>query len=425
MIVELRRSMLDPRLSVMGFLNEAVLRYPSAINFGPGRPSERHFRVEDSLQSIERFVAHRAKALGWDHERVFADLGQYGRTQGIIADLVARQLAVDEGMEIDPASIVLTAGCQEAMALVLMGLFEPDRDVLLVSDPTYIGITHLAHILGIAVHPVPTGPNGLEAEKVVEAAEAIRRQGKRPKAVYLIPDFDNPRGSSMPLSARKALLAAARDRELLIIEDNPYGMFAYDGPPEPTLKQLDPNGGVIYLGSFSKTLFPGLRVGYLIADQEVDVGGRRTPLAEELAKIKSLTTVNTSALLQAVVGGVLLDFDASLRPLMKDKLPFYRANRDQMLTSLEAHCARFEGVRWNRPRGGFFLTVELPFEFGTDRLKLCAEEHGVIVCPMSFFSLGPGTDKEIRLSFSSLQREQIETGIARLARFIDATLGAC
>jgi (S)-3,5-dihydroxyphenylglycine transaminase len=413
----------------MNFLNEVVLRYPQAVSFAPGRPAEEHFDVEGSLAKIALWVDHHARETGRARDAVFADLGQYGKTNGIIKDLIARQLAADEGIAADPAAIVVTSGAQEGMAILLMGLFA-EGDVLLASDPTYIGITGLAKILGVPLHPVPSGPEGLEPAAVAAAVREVRSAGGRPRALYDVPDFNNPLGTRMPLAARRGLLALCRREGVLVIEDNPYGAFAYDGAPSPTLKSLDREAAVLYMGSFSKTLFPGLRMGYLVADQEVETAtGRRVLLAEELSKVKSLTTVNTPQLLQALVGGILLEQGGSLASLMAAKLPTYRARRDAMLAALDERFGRDpalgRAVSWNRPEGGFFLTVSLPFAFGAAELDACARDFGAIVCPMPFFEVLPGRggrEREIRLSFSYVSEARIAEGIARLARFVASRL---
>ncbi len=419
MDLRLKSCFRDPLLEVMNFLNEVVLRYPAAVSFAPGRPAERHFDVERSLGLAPLFVEHRTAATGWSPRAVWNDLGQYNKTNGIINDLIARHLELDEGIRASPASIVVTHGCQEGMTILLMALFNPAEDVLLVSDPTYIGITGLAAILGIEMVPVATGDDGLEPAAVAAAIEAVLDRGKRPRALYDIPDFNNPLGTRMPIAARHALLALLREREVFLFEDNPYGMFSYDGDPLPTLKALDEHGVVVYMGSFAKTLYPGLRAGYLVADQEVvGEGATRTPLAAELSKVKSLTTVTTSPVVQAVVGGLLLEGEGSVRGLVRGKLPFYRANRDRMLAALEERLGDVPGVRINRPAGGFFLTVELPFPFDDECLQTCARDYGVIVCPMSFFSLSAGREHQVRLSFSYVTEEQIAEGIGRFARFV-------
>ncbi len=419
MDVTLEGRLADPLLDVMNFLNEVVIRYPGAISFAPGRPSERHFDVEGSLARAAPWVESTSRATGRSAREVWNDLGQYNRTNGIIHDLISRQLAADEGIRAAAESIVVTTGCQEAMVILLLGLIDPAADALLISDPAYIGIPGLARILGLTLIPVPTGEQGLEPEAVRAGIEAARRLGRRPRALYDVPDFNNPLGTRMPLETRRALLDLAREHGLLIWEDNPYGMFSYDGPPLPPLKALDEHGVVIYMGSFSKTLFPGLRLGFLVADQQVVLpSGERTSLAAELSKVKSLTTVTTSPLVQAIAGGLLMEGGGSLRPLMAEKLPFYRANRDRMLACLEERLGATGGVRWNRPEGGFFLTLDLPFEFTDDCLVACARDYGVVVCPMSFFSLTPGRERQVRLAFSYVTGEQIAEGIARFARFV-------
>jgi (S)-3,5-dihydroxyphenylglycine transaminase len=420
--IELKPCFGHPLLDVMNFLNEVVLRHPGAISFAPGRPTEQHFDVEGSLGKAKAFVAYRAQALGWTEAAVWNDLGQYNRTNGIINDLIARQLRLDEGIEVEPAAILVTHGCQEAMVVLLLGLFEAERDVLLVSDPTYIGITGLAALAGIEIRPVAMEAEGLPMERLRAAIAEVRAAGKRPRAFYHIPDFNNPLGSQMPLAERHRLLGLLREEGVLLFEDNPYGMFAFDREPLPTLKQLDKDGLVIYLGSFAKTLYPGLRVGYLVADQLVAApggpAGKKLPLAVELSKVKSLTTVNTSPLLQAIAGAILLENDFSLRTVVKRKLPFYRDNRDRMQACLEKELGGRPGIAWNRPAGGFFMTVDVPFVFGDAEVEACARDYGVIVCPVSYFALSPGRERQVRLSFSYVSQQQIEEGIGRFARFL-------
>jgi (S)-3,5-dihydroxyphenylglycine transaminase len=425
MDITLKGWLADPSLDVMNFLNEVVLRYPDAVSFAPGRPSEQFFDVERSLGEASLWVESRAASLGLGARAVWNDIGQYNKTNGIINDLVVRQLAADEGITASPESVIVTTGCQEGMLILLLGLIDPAEDALLVSDPAYIGVPGLSRIMGLTVIPVPTGEGGLEPEAVRRGIAEARRLGRRPRALYDVPDFNNPLGTRIPVQTRAELLDLAQEEGMLLWEDNPYGMFSYDGPPLPTLKALDRHGVVIYMGSFSKTLFPGLRLGYLVADQTVVLpSGKRVPLAAELSKVKSLTTVNTSTVVQAIAGGILLETGGSLRPLMDAKLPFYRANRDRMVAALEQALGGVEGVRWNRPEGGFFLTLNLPFDFTDGDLTACARDYGVIVCPMRFFALTPGRERQVRLSFSYVDGEQIAEGISRLARFVRDRVGA-
>lgn len=405
----------------MNFLNEIVDHYPDAISLAPGRPVEETFEVARTLQGIDGYL--RDRSAGGSGARELDRLGQYGRTNGIIREAIARHLEVDEAIGVDADAIVVTVGCQEAMLVLLLALFEPEEDVLLVTCPTYIGITGLADLLGIRVHPLRQGAEGLEPDVLRRGIAEVRATGRRPRALYDIPDFNNPRGSSMPLPARKEILRIAQDEELLIFEDNPYGMFSYDAPPAPTLKSLDSREQVIYLGSFSKTLFPGLRVGYIVADQVVEEpGGGALPLAQALSRVKSLTTVNTPPLMQAAVAGVLARHGHSLEPRVREILPVYRERRDAMLGALERSFGADEllqSVSWSRPRGGFFVSVKFPFEFGRDAARECAADFGVICCPMTFFTVGAGCEDEARLSFSYATPEQIEEGVGRLARYAE------
>jgi (S)-3,5-dihydroxyphenylglycine transaminase len=412
----------DPLLDVMNFLNEVVLEFPEAISFAPGRPVESLFCVDEHLRSIASYVGNVAARTSRDAVAVWQDMGQYGRTNGMITDLVAAHLRADERIDVHPDAIMITVGAQEAMAILLAGLFDPQHDALLVSDPTYIGITGLARILGIRVVPVPAGEGGLDPDAVERTIVSVSRTA-RVRALYDIPDFNNPLGTSLGLADRYRLLDVCRRHDVLLLEDNPYGMFAYDGERLPTLKSLDNDGTVVYIGSFSKTLFPGLRIGYLVADQIVGGGGET--LAKALSRVKSLITVNTPPPLQAAAAAVLLRTGGSLEPIVAPKRATYRAHRDAMISSLHRTLDDLRGVvSWSTPAGGFFLTVTLPFAFGQRELHRCAAEHGVIVCPMQVFCLASRRERQIRLSFSYVDPQRIATGIARLGGFIRAQIAS-
>jgi (S)-3,5-dihydroxyphenylglycine transaminase len=180
---------------------------------------------------------------------------------------------------------------------------------------------------------------------------------------------------------------------------------------------------VIYLGSFAKTCFPGARLGYAIADQNVvDADGKQSLLADQFAKIKSMLTVNTPSLSQAVIGGILVRNDCRLRDGNRDTIRFYRSNLDRLLTELDRHFpadARAElGVGWNTPGGGFFVVVTVPFEVDQAALTRSAREYGVLWTPMADFYLDGGGRHQLRLSCSYVEPDKLIEGIGRLARFI-------
>jgi (S)-3,5-dihydroxyphenylglycine transaminase len=229
-------------------------------------------------------------------------------------------------------------------------------------------------------------------------------------------------------------VAAAED--LLVLEDDPYGLFGLDDAARPAMKALDRDRRVVYLGSFAKSCFPGARVGFLVADQTVRDGDRRRLLAEELATVKSMLTVNTSAIAQAVIGGMLVECGFSLRAANQEKIRFYRRNLRTLLAALEAHfpaprkdhptrslasltTPRGPRVGWNVPGGGFFAVLDVPgLRADEDLLEVSAREYGVLWTPMSFFYTHGGGAHAIRLSCSWLEPAQIEEGVARLARLI-------
>jgi (S)-3,5-dihydroxyphenylglycine transaminase len=309
----------------------------------------------------------------------------------------------------------VTVGAQEAAALVLSGLFEPG-DILLVSDPTYLGITALARLLHIRVMPVQTGSRGVEANDLETAICTSAKLG-RVRMFYSNPDFSNPVGTSLSLATRHDIIQLCRHYEVLILEDNPYGMFAYDHRRLPTLKALDGGTGVIYIGSFSKTLAPGLRVGYLIADQPVRSRGHM--LAHTLARAKSILTINTPTLPQAIVGGLLLESGGSLEPIVAKTRDIYKTHRDVMAAALiESFADTREHVSWKVPTGGFFLGLTLPFEFDLCDVRECAFKYGVLVSPMRLFSITDNYNKYIRLCFSYAGLDDIKLGIHRLASFV-------
>jgi len=173
--IDVRACLADPLLDGMNTLNEVVLRYPAAISFGPGRPLEELFGVKEQVEGLDAYIALEAERSGASTHTIWQSLGQYGRTNGVINELVAAHLARDHDIHVEPAAIMMTVGAQEAMAVALAGLIEPGKEILLASDPAYVGITGISKVLGVATVPVPAGDSGLEPA-VVE--QAIRDAGR-------------------------------------------------------------------------------------------------------------------------------------------------------------------------------------------------------------------------------------------------------
>lgn len=415
---DLHVSVSDPAAASMNFLNEVAARFPDAVSLAAGRPYDGFYTAKDVDRFLAVFRAHLI-GRGLSEAQVDRTLLQYGRTNGVIGDLIARMLAADEGIEVPAEAVMVTAGCQEAMVIALRGLCAGPQDVVLAVEPCYVGFTGAARILGIEVVPVPEAADGLDPEAVLRVAREVRDSGRRPRGLYVVPNFANPSGVSMPVAARRRLLAVAREAELVILEDDPYGLFGLDDAPRPALKALDTDHSVIYLGSFAKSVFPGARVGFLVADQPVeDAAGRRSLLAEELSTIKSMLTVNTSPIAQAVVGGMLIDAGYSLRTANRGKTEHYRTNLRTLLSALDREFGDDARLSWNAPEGGFFAVLDVPFEADEELLEVSARDYGVLWTPMNYFYGAGGGERAIRLSCSVLEPSQVEEGVRRLAKLV-------
>jgi (S)-3,5-dihydroxyphenylglycine transaminase len=316
---------------------------------------------------------------------------------------------------LDPENIVVCMGFQEACTLTLLSIFE-GGGVLLVPDPAFCGITGIAKLLGIKIVPVPmaTFLDPIALRKVVEGLES---RGEKPRALYAIPDFSNPTADSLCYHGRKSMLALAKEKNFFILEDTAYRYFRYEGENVPSMKAID-SSRVFLLGSFAKSIFPGLRMGYVVAPEGAGV----IPFSARLCKAKSLITVNTPALCQAVVAGLLIENNYSLKELNQSRVLAYATKRNHMIECLEREFAlnvdSQRAVTWNHPTGGFFINLHLPFVFGESEMRQCARQFKVIVFPTSLFSLTNEAVTQVRLSFSNATLSEITQAIARFKAYV-------
>jgi len=416
----LHTSVIDPVAASMNFLNEVAGRFPGAISLAAGRPYDEFYAVEDVDRYFGAYLAH-LRCQGMPEEHVRQAILQYGRTNGQLGDMIARMLETDEDIRVPASAVMVTTGCQEAMIITLRGLCAGPGDVVLAAEPCYVGLTGAARVLDIPVIGVPEASGGLRPETVARVAREVRASGRRPVALYVVSNFANPSGVSLTADVRRGLIETAAAEDLLILEDDPYGLFGLEDRRTPTLKALDTERRVIYLGSFAKSVFPGARVGFLVADQPViSANGRRSLLADELSTIKSMITVNTSPIAQAVIGGVLVSCGYSLRAANSEKIVFYQRNLRALLAALERHFGADPAVGWNSPGGGFFAVLTTPVRADEKLLELSARDYGVLWTPMSFFYLDGGGTHAIRLSCSTLTADQIDEGVRRLAALLAA-----
>lgn len=425
----LRNYTLNPAIgtgfnNVIGFLNDIQFRFPNAYSFVAGQPDESFFDIEDHLRQFDRFVDHRVAATGGNRLHVVNRIGQYNKTKGIINDLLGEYLKKDENISVRPDDVLVTCGAQEAFAIIVSTICNKENDVILVEDPSYIGISGFAKIFSYNIEGVPTDSEGIDLAALKQKIIRCSNSDKRIKLLYVIPDYQNPTGSCMPIGNRLKLLEMARRYNFLIIEDSVYNSFTYLQKKNPTLKSLDKYNRVIYVGSFSKSLFPGLRIGLIAADQQVeDVAGNTVPLIDEMVKVKAQLTNNTSTISQAIVGGVLLNLGCSLDEWSKPKYESYKRKRDAMSAALDKYIngQPWAGdIRWLIPDGGFFIKMELPFPVDSESVRESASNFNVIFCPMRYFYLGDGGENEIRLTFSNLTLDQIDKGVGQLAQYLES-----
>ncbi|MFD5029467.1 PLP-dependent aminotransferase family protein [Streptomyces sp. NPDC058405] len=422
---DLHGSLGSPAMGSINFLNEVMSRFPDAISFAPGAPHTSFFGEIDVARHTARYLRHLEEERGLKPEQAERLLYQYGPSRGLINDLVTHALRTDQGIDVPQDSVVITVGCQEAMLLTLRALVASPTDLVAVVNPCFVGLSGAAAVLGVDLVAVDDTDDGIDFGQLDEVCRAARTAGRRIRALYVAPDFSNPSGGFLSLEARHRLLAVAAREDFLLLEDNAYAFTADQPGALPPLKALPGGERVVHLGTFAKVCMPGARVGYVVADQRVrHASGRTGLLADELATLKSMVTVNTSPLSQAVIGGILLEHQGSLASVVSAKAALYQRNLRLLLDALDRSLGPGTGapagVSWNRPRGGFFVRVRLPVPADERLLERSAREFGVLWTPMSHFYLGDGGDRQLRLACSYLDPDTIEEGIGRLTRFLHA-----
>ena len=393
----------------IGFLNEVMARYPRAISFAPGAPLLDGITRERLIAAVDEVAARSsARAPGWDA------LFQYGPSQGIINADLARALSATGALTVGESDITITVGAQEGFILVLRALELHRSGTLGIVAPAFAGIRGAATFMGARTVDVLEGPEGVTAADLEAACARAEALGEPLRALYVAPDFANRSGTVIPRRARLELLRAARERQVLLIEDTTYGFTDPDVPP--CLKALDEHGVVIQVGTFAKVCFPGARVGYVVADQP----WQGSTLATWLATLKNTTTVNTSPLNQAMVAGLVLSDPAALAERERVLAQAYRDKRNLLLAALDDEFpdATDLGLSWNRPTGGFFVVMQTRRELDHAALQRCAARHGVLWTPMRDFYAGQHGDQQLRLSCSHVPTDRISEGVRRLGGFL-------
>ncbi|WP_037674579.1 PLP-dependent aminotransferase family protein [Streptomyces griseus] len=364
----------------------AVTARPEVINFAGGLPAPELFDQEGIAAAFREVL-----------EQAPAQALQYSTTEGeptLREQLATRTTA--RGLPTVADDLLVTTGSQQALSLLAAALLDPG-DTVLVEDPCYLAALQVFGLAGARVIAVPTDADGVDPEALAAAVER-----ERPKLLYTVPTFQNPTGRTMPVERRAAVASVAARHGLWIIEDDPYGELRYDGERVPWIAaHADARDRTVLLGSFSKVMAPGLRLGWLRAPAEL----RRACVVAKQAADLHTPTVNQLAAARYLTEG---DLDAHVARVAG----VYRERRDAMLAGLaEALPA---GSSWQRPEGGMFLWARLPESYDTTALLTEVVRHDVAYVPGAPFYAGEPDRSTLRLCFVTQTPEEIAEGLRRL-----------
>src|SRR5215216_424633 len=377
----------------------AITARPEVISLAGGLPDTTTFPAEDVAALMARVAASAsARAL------------QYGPTEGMdeLKECIVRVMA-EEGMEVGTDELLVTTGGQQVIDLVCKTLIDPG-DVIVAEGPTYPGAVPTFGAYEADVVQIEMDADGMRIDLLEETLQRLQREGRTPKFIYTVPTFQNPAGVTMALERRHRLVRLAAERELLILEDNPYGLLRYEGDPLPPLYALDGGEYVVYLGTFSKILSPGLRLGWTSAPRPVL---EKLNLGKQGADLCS-STFGQYFVIEYFARRDWRDLLASLREL-------YRRRRDTMLDALAEHFPR--EAQWTRPAGGLFIWATLPDYIDTTDLLARALREQVAFVPGRAAYLDGRGGSSMRLNFAGVSEDDIREGVRRIGKVISEQVG--
>ncbi len=371
-----------------------VTQDPTVISFAAGNPATESFPAGEFSAIIDRILRESpGSAL------------QYGISEGYapLRENLKSYLKSKYGIGRDFDDTIIVTGGQQGIEMTAKTLLN-DGDTLVCEEPSFLGALNAFRSYDAVLKSAPVEKDGMDLERL----EAILKEDKRVKLVYVIPTFQNPSGRVMSLEKRKGLLSLAEKYHFMILEDNPYYDLRYEGEPVPTIKNMDDKGYVVYCGSFSKVLAPGIRVGYVTAPDW---------MIAKLTVAKQLSDVHTNLLMQMTVDRYMREI--GLDRHIEDILRINVRKRDLMLAALEENCRGFMDIE--RPFGGLFIWAVLPEGYDGTRLCRIAGSYKVAAVPGASFCVDDAKPyPAIRLNFSLPTAEQIEKGCALLGKACEA-----
>jgi 2-aminoadipate transaminase len=304
---------------------------------------------------------------------------------------------IGERHGVDASRVLLVNGSLQGLAYIAQHLFLGSPGRALVEDPTYDRTLKSLRTFGATPVPVPVTDDGLD----VDALERALGEGARPELLYLIPTFQNPGGTTLPAEGRRRVVELCREAGVLVLEDDPYGLLRFEGEPAPSLHELDGGDNVIYTSSFTKTIAPGVRTGYMVLPER---------LVAPLGTISENSCIGPNTFAEATLNAYCRA--GRFEPNVARATAMLRERRDAMAEALREHFP--ETARWRDPQGGYFTWVELGSEIDTGALLAEATRRGVPYVKGADFSASGGCRSAVRLAFSYPEPDQIREGVARL-----------
>ncbi|MCW3003231.1 MAG: putative transcriptional regulator, GntR family [Conexibacter sp.] len=372
----------------------AITERPEVISLAGGLPDTSTFPAE-SFASIMAKVAVDSTPAAL----------QYGPTDGLaITKDAIRHVMAAEGAEVDPEDILVTTGGQQVIDLVCKTLIDPG-DVIVAEAPTYPGAIPAFSSYEADVVQIEMDADGMPIDVLEDTLDRLEREGRRPKFIYTIPNFQNPGGVTMSLPRRKRLVEVAAEREILVLEDNPYGLLRYEGDPLPTLLSLAGGEYIIYLGTFSKILSAGLRLGWAVAP---------APVLAKMNLGKQGTDLCSSSLTQHFVAQYFAE--GRWEPYLESLRALYRGRRDTLLGALAEHFP--PAATWTQPQGGLFVWATLPDFLDTTDLLARALQRNVAFVPGRAAYLDGRGAASMRLNFSGVSDADIREGVRRIGEVV-------
>jgi 2-aminoadipate transaminase len=377
----------------------AITARPEVISLAGGLPDTSTFPPQSFAAQMTRIAQESsAQAL------------QYGPTEGFeeTKDCILQVMGA-EGMLPEPEDVIVTTGGQQAIDLIAKTLVDPG-DPVICEAPTYPGAVPVFCSYQADVIQIECDADGMRIDELEEVLAELGRSGRRPKFIYSVPSFQNPAGVTLSFERRRRLVELAREHEVLVVEDNPYGLLRYGGEPLPPLYQLDGGDYVVYIGTFSKILSPGIRLGWAVAPP---------PVMEKVVLGKQASDLCTSTLTQYFVREYFAE--GRWRDYISSLVEIYRRRRDVMLESLAKHFP--PQAFWTRPEGGLFVWATLPDYIDTGDLLAKALRDDVAFVPGHAAYVDGRGRSSMRLNFSGVTDGEIREGVRRIGKVVAEQLG--